>query len=211
MGTPELGAEDIGTVLIVCTGNICRSPFIERVLQRAADDHWGAGSMRVSSGGTRGLEGSPMEPRAHERLVRQGLSGADFRSRRLLDEHVRSADLVLTATRSHRSAVVQLVPVALRHTFTVRELGLVAAGMTPEELPATASPKEWLRSLVRTVAVRRPGLAGLPGEALDIVDPYGQDDPAYDAMADQAMDVLPWVGWALTGGVRPAVAPAAAG
>ncbi len=43
------------------------------------------------------------------------------------------------------------------------------------------------------------------------VDAYGQDSPAYDAMADQVMDVLPWVGWVLTGGGRPAVAPAAAG
>lgn len=207
MSTPPPAGSEIGTVLVVCTGNICRSPFIERVLQHGVDEHWGPGALQVSSAGTRALVDHPMEPHAHERLVRQGLAAQDFRSRQVEGAHLRGADLVLVATRRHRAAVVGQEPVALRRTFTVRELGLIAAGMTPADLPQTAAPREWLGSVVSLAGVRRATLAGRPGEQLDIVDPYGRDDSVYDTMAEQILDVVPWVRWVLTGGPRPRAAP----
>lgn len=209
VSTSSYAPGDVGTILVVCTGNICRSPYLEALLQRVVDDHWGTGAIRVRSGGTRGLQASAMEPHAHARLVRHGLQAPDFRSRRLEGAHVREADLVLTATRSHRATVVQQEPTALRRAFTVRELGLIATGLSDLDLPSAGAPRAWLQALVRIAAVRRARLAGVPGEDLDILDPYGQQDPAYDRMADQIGDVLPWVGWAVTGGERPSAVPGA--
>jgi len=48
-----------GRVLTVCTGNICRSPFLERALQAELDRSWGRGEIEVASGGTGALAGSP--------------------------------------------------------------------------------------------------------------------------------------------------------
>ncbi|WP_170144128.1 hypothetical protein [Calidifontibacter indicus] len=47
-------------ILVVCTGNICRSPYIERVL---ATQLAGRG-YTVESAGTRALVDYPMEPQA---------------------------------------------------------------------------------------------------------------------------------------------------
>ena len=47
-------------VLTVCTGNICRSPFIERALQAELDRSWGPGVVEVTSAGTGAMVGEPM-------------------------------------------------------------------------------------------------------------------------------------------------------
>jgi protein-tyrosine phosphatase len=65
---------DDGRILIVCTGNICRSPFIERLLQRQLDERR-PGSDRgilVHSAGTGALTGSAMDERAAALLVAYG-------------------------------------------------------------------------------------------------------------------------------------------
>ena len=51
------------SVLVVCLGNVCRSPLAERVLRlRLAELPDGpAGTVRVSSAGIRALVGAPMD------------------------------------------------------------------------------------------------------------------------------------------------------
>ena len=122
-------------VLIVCTGNVCRSPFIERVL--AASLPPGSGVV-VSSAGTGALVGRPMEPLAAAQTQRYAGSPAGFAARQLVPGLVASADLVLTATRRHRGEVATLHPRALSYAFTLVDFADLVADLDPEDLAAGA-------------------------------------------------------------------------
>jgi protein-tyrosine phosphatase len=183
-------------ILVVCTGNICRSPYVEHLLRTALDRAWGTGEVTVTSAGTQGLPGWPVSPPVDARLGESGQTARGFASRRLEPGHLRGADLVLTATKAHRGEVVRMHPGALRRAFTVRELGLLGAGLSAEEMPSTGDAGAWLREVTATLAGVRGRAAGAD---LDVVDPYRRDQAVYDAMFDQVQDAWPGVVRALTG------------
>lgn len=167
-------------VLVVCTGNICRSPLVERLLA-----HGLAGSdVEVSSGGTRAMVGEEMQPQSEEILEGYGGQAEGFVARLLTREMVAEADLVLALTRRHRSEIVQLHPRATRYTFTLRELARLLPSQPPaaEPLPG-GTPGERLAALV-PLAVSRRGLVHPESPADDdVVDPYRRPQAVYDEMA----------------------------
>lgn len=182
---------DEGTILVVCTGNVCRSPLVERVLQRGLDERYGAGALTVRSAGTGALVDHPMDERAA--VVLDGLGGRadDFLARRLAEPMIAGAELVLTATREHRARVVRMHPRALKRTFTVRELADIVARLDDDELPAAPDPVEQVRQLVQ-VAVRHRGLhQPADPDDLDVVDPFRRDDQVYEQMREQLASALP--------------------
>jgi protein-tyrosine phosphatase len=163
-------------ILLVCTGNICRSPLAERLLRVGLAAGLGpaaADSYHVSSAGTRAWEGSPMDRTAARELRRLGGDPAGFRSRQLVAAHVEAADLVLTATVAHRSVVLSETPEALRRTFTIREL----AGLAPALIPD--------KDLARLVAQGAASRGAVPSDDLDIIDPYGAPAHVHRDVADQ--------------------------
>jgi protein-tyrosine-phosphatase len=88
------------TVLLVCTGNICRSALAERLGRAFLDEVMGddAGAIRLVSAGTRAVVDSEMHP--HSALVLRGFGAepGDFRARQLAEAIVAEADLTLTMT-----------------------------------------------------------------------------------------------------------------
>ncbi len=96
-------------VLMVCTGNICRSPMMERILRAAVHQQGAGDEVVVTSAGTWAHDGEPMQPFAASTLIERGVDAEGFTATSLTEELVRSADLVVTATREHRSQVVGLV------------------------------------------------------------------------------------------------------
>jgi protein-tyrosine phosphatase len=167
-------------ILVVCTGNICRSPLTERLLRRRLDDRLGRGAegIVVSSAGARGLDRSPMDLRAAEQLRRLGGDPEDFLARSLTEWHVNGADLVLTATRGHRAAVLSEAPAALHRTFTLLEF----ADLAPyRPLDAVEPGRDQLAGLVAEAAQRR-GSATL--QQYDVLDPYMQSAERHREVAD---------------------------
>lgn len=185
-----------GRILTVCTGNICRSPLLERVLQRELDHRWGPGHYEVSSAGTHGLERHPMDERAADLLRAHGATPDGFEARRLRPTMVADADLVLTATKEHRGMAVRAHPAALRYAFTFRELAALAERLTDDQLPdGDLPPHERLRELAETLLSRRgPGLVAEP----DIIDPFRREDAVYTQMDAEVRAALPGVLRALT-------------
>lgn len=169
-------------LLMVCTGNICRSPFAELY----AAHHLSPESFRVHSAGTYGLEGYAIEPGAARTLAGLGIGYDAFRARRLTAAQIEGADLVLAATREHRTAVVTLVPSALPRTFTMREFSRLAeqVGALPGEDPAERG-----RALVAAAAAQR-GRVWVPPESDDVDDPYGLGPKAYDRAAAEIAEAL---------------------
>lgn len=74
-----------------------------------------------------------------ERLLQDsGVSGEGFAARLLTESMISGADLVLTATREHRAAVVEESPAALRRTFSVREFARLAGQVDPVRIDEVA-------------------------------------------------------------------------
>lgn len=170
-GVPSRNAH----ILVVCTGNICRSPAIERLLSAGLA---GTGTV-VTSAGTRAVVGHPISAPMIPLLERAGGTADGFTARQLTAELVRGQDLVLTAARGHRGAVAELEPAAVRRTFTVRELArlLTAAGPLPGQTVA-----ERVEAVPAAIApVRGPST---PADD-DVVDPIGRSDAVYQQSFDQ--------------------------
>jgi protein-tyrosine phosphatase len=153
-------------ILAVCTANICRSPMIEILLRDQLDP----ARFEVASAGVRGWDSKPMDSMAALELVRLGHSADAFRSHPIDSYLVDSADLILTATREHRSDVLALNPQALRRSFTLVEFASLTAVVDGD------GPAELVRE-----AARRRSLA--PAD-VDIRDPYRRGPDVHRRTAD---------------------------
>jgi protein-tyrosine phosphatase len=197
-------------VLIVCTGNICRSPFIERLLQHELDQRRRTldaadRAVLVSSAGTGALSGWPMDKQAAAQLVAYGGDPVGFVARDLTPALIAESDVVLTATRSHRGKVAAMYPRALRSVFTFRDFAdLVArldehsAGGTGEDA-TSADPQAWVRRVTDRAAASRGLNPPLEAAEADVVDPFGRDDAVFATMARQVVGSMPAVVRALAG------------
>jgi len=92
-------------VLLVCTGNTCRSPLAHGML-RAWIREKGL-PVEVDSAGTAALEGAPIAPEVITVLRERGISFAHT-SHHLTPEWVAWADLILTMTETHTREVEAL-------------------------------------------------------------------------------------------------------
>ena len=87
-------------IVVVCSGNICRSPMAELVLRKELDDAGLAGAVRLSSAGTGGWhEGEPADKRARATLKAHGYPTEHVASE--VTEDDLDADLLLAADQGH--------------------------------------------------------------------------------------------------------------
>jgi protein-tyrosine-phosphatase len=94
-------------ILLVCTGNICRSPLAAALLERALAER-GIDGIAVSSAGTGAWDGAPASEGAYLVGLERGLDLSGHRARLLTRELVDAADLVLTMARHLRARVDEL-------------------------------------------------------------------------------------------------------
>ncbi len=187
-------------LLLVCTGNVCRSPtaaqlFAAAIGRRLADPaapSWGStgSAFGLASAGTHALVGDPMPEEAA--AVSRSLGGdpGAHRARQVSAPLVESADLVLTMARAHRSEVVSLVPRASRYSFTLRQFArLAAAAADSPERPEPGEVAGRMRQAVALAAARRGYAEPFdPAESEDILDPYGQEPEVYERSGRQIAD-----------------------
>ena len=96
----------MGTVLLVCTANICRSPMAQAVFDVLAEDK--DLPFQAESAGTAALEGRPMAPNAIAALEEVGIYPGPHRARRVSEAMVDGAWLVLTMTPQHAATLRRL-------------------------------------------------------------------------------------------------------
>ena len=94
-------------ILLVCTGNICRSPLAAALLKRALAER-GCEGVEVTSAGTGAWDGAPGSEGAYLVGLERGLDLSGHRARLLTRELVDGADLILTMGRLHRARVEEL-------------------------------------------------------------------------------------------------------
>lgn len=192
-------------ILCVCTGNVFRSRLAEHFLRAELAERLGAGASAflVSSAGTGVLAGRPVHPSEAAALERCGLPNDGRPAHRLTAGDVRSADLVLGADASHRTAVLDLVPGAHRRTFSLREFSRLsgssldlAADAGAASSGGSSDPVARARDVVARTAAFRGHLSVTDD---DIPDPWGQPDRVLDTAAQLVRSAVPDVVDALTG------------
>jgi protein-tyrosine phosphatase len=165
------------SILAVCTGNVCRSPAVERLLLARLAPL--TEDVAVTSAGTHALVGRAVDPPMADLISRAGGVPTPFAARQLQPAHLRHADLVLVMTRTHRSAVVTLEPAAIRRTFLLRELAGIASAVAVVGWPDDVGedPAARLAMLPRLAAAHRGHLTG-PADR-EVPDPFRQPASLY--------------------------------
>lgn len=109
-------------VLMVCTGNTCRSPMAAALARDAASKLKLTG-IRFDSAGLAASEGEPAAPEGIVALEQLGISPQHHRARQLTADLVHEADVVCVMTRAHASGVARLTPEAAGKIIILRTDG----------------------------------------------------------------------------------------
>ena len=100
-------------VLVVCMGNICRSPTAQGMLEKLARDSGLADRVQVDSAGTHGGHiGAPPDERAQEHARRRGLDLSAQRARALVRQDFERFDWVLVMDAANERAARAICPPA---------------------------------------------------------------------------------------------------
>jgi protein-tyrosine phosphatase len=160
-------------ILVLCTGNICRSPMAEALLRERLRSRGVEAS--VSSAGL-SFDGRAATPEAIEAASRYQVDLDGHRSRVMSADLIEKADLVLAMERMHAREAVVLADGALHRTFTLKEL--VRRGRATGQRERGETLQDWL---ARVAAGRRP--MDLMGESRDddVADPYLSTPKVYAA------------------------------
>jgi protein-tyrosine-phosphatase len=92
-------------VLFVCTGNICRSPMAEGLLNAKIGRLGDTSKLIARSAGTWAMEQQPASGHAITVMAERGVDISSHRGRTVNQEELAAADVVIVMTRSHRDAL----------------------------------------------------------------------------------------------------------
>jgi protein-tyrosine phosphatase len=178
----------MASILLVCTGNICRSPMAEGFLRVALGRRLGDSAPRVFSAGVCGRGGGRALSETVAAAAERGVDMSGHVVRALLDADIEEADLVLGMAAEHRDWIARGLPSALPKTFTLKELVRLLDAL-PDPSAADTSPAERLsRRVAEASRLRREGFEGNPHDE-DVVDPLGLSFEAFQAVA---LDIDEW-------------------
>ena len=104
------------SVLMVCMGNICRSPTAEGVFRHLVRQAGLADRIRIDSAGTHGYHvGSPPDERSAHHASRRGYDLTDLRARKVRAEDFDRFDLILAMDWENLALLQEDCPSQHRH------------------------------------------------------------------------------------------------
>ena len=172
-------------ILTVCTGNICRSPAVERLLAARLGP-----AVDATSAGTGAVVGHSVAELMAPLVESAGASVDGFEARQITPAMVKAADLILALTVDHRAKAVQLAPAKVLRAFTLMEFARIVGSPDFPEIQAIGVADR-LREMITLAAPRRMLGAGVVDD--DIPDPIGRSAEVYASsfeMIRNAVDVI---------------------
>ncbi|MGD2179092.1 MAG: low molecular weight protein arginine phosphatase [Anaerolineae bacterium] len=110
------------TILVVCTGNLCRSPMAAALLRARLNQDKERQDWRVVSAGTWAPEGRPASAYAIAEMLELGIDMRAHRSRTVDEALMRSADLILVMTQNHAEALSVAFPGQIDKVYLLSEM-----------------------------------------------------------------------------------------
>ena len=168
---------DLARVLMVCTGNICRSPAMHYLAAR----DW-AGVAEVTSAGTHAETSMDATPEIRRSAADRGLVIPQHRPTQLTAALVSRADLVLVATEGHARWIAGHMGGLPGHVFGIKQAAELASRA---DAPAGFSGAERLGAAAASLRAehhREPA----PLRSLD--DPWARDRATYDRVMGEIVD-----------------------
>jgi protein-tyrosine phosphatase len=107
-------------VLVVCVGNICRSPMAEALLRERLGRR---PRFEVSSAGVAALAGHPADELAVAIMKERGIEISGHRARQVTQQLVSESDLVLVMEAGHERAVLEIAPQARGKVHRIGRFG----------------------------------------------------------------------------------------
>lgn len=166
----------MSSILVVCTGNICRSPVGEAVLKSQLPEE-----VTVTSAGTHAPEGRPAAPETYAFVARELSTELEHVAQQLTKQHAEASDLIITMTTGHRAWVARTAPRAVRRTFTLREIELIVAQLQESTPPLP------LRELAMSASNLRARIRSKNDNNMDIADPFGGTPQEYEDSFQQVL------------------------
>ncbi len=160
-------------VLMVCMGNICRSPLAEAVLRKGAAEYRRDWTVYVDSAGTHSYHvGSPPDPRAQAAAARREMPIDDLQARRVQAADFEIFDLILAMDQDNLDFLRELAPEGLEHKarLLLEFSALRTGGEVPDPYYGGATGFERVLDMVEEAI-----LQGLLPELHRRVDGAGQD------------------------------------
>lgn len=117
-------------ILFVCTGNTCRSPMAEALFRDMVQKE-GLEGIEAGSAGIAAWPGQKATRQAERIMAELGLSLADHRTRPIDENLLNQADLILTMTEGHKSAILSEQPSVWNKIHTLKEF----AGQEGRDIP----------------------------------------------------------------------------
>ena len=108
-------------VLMVCMGNICRSPMAEGMLRKAVQEAGLVDEIMIDSAGTHSYHvGDPPDPRAQQAVRQRGADISRLRGRKVADEDFERFDYILVMDGDNYSKLIDRAPA--HHHGKIRRL-----------------------------------------------------------------------------------------
>lgn len=113
---------DRNVILVVCTGNLCRSPMATGLLRHRLAEAELDDEFEVVSAGTWALTGSPAADYSRQVMAERGISISEHRARTVSEADVAAADVVLVMEEGHREALLAEFPAARSKVHLMTEV-----------------------------------------------------------------------------------------
>jgi protein-tyrosine phosphatase len=193
-------------ILLVCTGNTCRSPMAESILLALAAER--GLPLEIRSAGVAAVDGMPPSAHAVEAMRRKNYPEPKP-SRSLKPGDIEWADLILAMTTGHKQTILHRHPEAVGKTYTLKEFAFVGQEALAEAAEAASlhAERQMREALGGSLTEeQRKRLAELERKwpDFDVADPFGGPLDLYEQSAREIEGALRAALDRLSGGDEPA-------